>query len=75
MLTKKKKRYKLCGSIKYYQSTNQAIGLQTTMLFGKYLGLTVNEILLKDYEYMKWLVLNDRTHIYGKGLKTKLNII
>ena len=50
------------------QSPNVLIGENTIMTFGKYRGLTVKEIIAKDESYIKWLLLNDASHMYGKGL-------
>lgn len=56
------------------QSYDQIIGLETIMLFGKHKGLRVREVIIKDKQYIEWLVNNDKTHQYGKTLKTKLKI-
>lgn len=64
-------KFKSSKSI-WKQSANQPIGLQTIMTFGKYKGQRVSEILLNDKQYIKWLIINDINHQYGKGLRNKL---
>ena len=40
--------------------------------FGKYKGQLVSEIILTDKNYLRWLITNDISHQYGKGLKNIL---
>jgi hypothetical protein len=56
----------------YKQSPNILIGHETIMTFGKYRGLRVKEILLKDKQYMTWLLCNDVNHMYGDTLTKEL---
>jgi len=55
----------------YKQSRNVLIGENTIMTFGKYKGLTVNEIITKDVQYIKWLIAVDARHMYGEALIRK----
>ena len=54
------------------QSRNRTISFDTILQFGKYRGYRVKELLIKDKQYLQWLVKNVPIYTYSAYLITKL---
>lgn len=55
------------GTKDWLKKKKQIIGLNSTLSFGKYKGYTINDIIVKDKQYIYWLI-NNTDYLFNNNI-------